>query len=245
MVQTLEDILAGQPSSVGRCMVWLRVMCELPLNVIEENSNNAEGISMNKLTKITNKQLMYGALAALVVCGYVTMGVVWHHQRNQINSLNQYVQTVSENQTAQNGGGYIASTIIPSENAVYLPLANLKLHATTLTEKFVYDYQDEHTIEGSKKVFPAELNVSLHSLSTSNFSTTKQFDCSQVAYADFVTPSYPVNPRWKLDGNVKLTDGRTMNVYYAPHIPGCDQTWKANDVDSKAVADALLKAASY
>lgn len=245
ILQTLEDILADQPNGFSRFVVWLRVICELPINVIQENSNNIGETGMSKLSKVTNKQLMYGALALLVVVGYIAMGIIWRHQRMQINALDAYVQTVSENQFATNGNGYNDVTIIPSEAAVYMPLAKLKLPATTPNEKLVYNYQEEHMVEGLKKVFPAELSISTHGLSTSNFSSTKQFDCSQVAYADFVTPSYPINPKWKLDGSVKLDDNRTMNIYYAPNVPGCDQAWKANKIDSKAIADSLLQAVSY
>lgn len=245
MVQTLEDILADQPNSLSRFIVWIRVMCELPVNIVEENSNTMGEISMNKLAKMTNRQLLYGLLAVLVIVGYIIMGAIWRHQRMQINSLNQYVQTVTTNQSAMYGGDYMAPSIIPSENSVYLPLAKLKLPATIANEKLVYNYQDARTVEGSKKVFPAQLSISTHSLSKSNFSSTNQFDCSEVVYADFVTPSYPMNPQWKLSGRIKLEDGRTMNVYYAPSIPGCNATWKANGIDSKVIANALLDAVSY
>ncbi len=245
MAQTLEDILAEQPDRLNRFIVWVRVACELPINVVEENSNNIGEVSMNKLTKVSNKQLMYGVLVALVVIGYGAMAMIWHHQRLQIKSLNQYVQTVTDTQVATSGGDYTAVTIIPSENAVYMPLGRLKLEASTLNQKLVYDYQEAHSVEGIKKVFPAELSISTHHLSTNSFSTTRQFDCSEVVYADFVTKSYPTNPKWKSDGSVKLDDGRTMNVYYAPSTPGCEQAWKISGIDSKAIADSLLKATSY
>lgn len=245
MAQTLEDILAEQPDRLNRFIVWIRVACELPINIVEENSNNMGEISMNKLTKVSNKQLLNGVLVALVVIGYGAMGMIWHHQRLQIKSLNQYVQTVTDTQVATSGGDYTAVTIIPSENTVYMPLGKLKLEASTLNQKLVYDYQEAHTVEGIKKVFPAELNVSTHHLSTNSFSTTRQFDCSEVVYADFETKSYPMNPRWKFDGRVMLDDGRTMNVYYATSIPGCEQAWNASGINTKAIADSLLQAKSY
>lgn len=245
MVQTLEDILAEQPNRFSRFIVWLRVICELPINIVEENSNAMGEISVNKLPKVTNRQLLYGALAVLVIVGYVAMGLMWRHQRIENKNLNQHLQTINDNQVATNGGVYTAVTIIPSENSVYLPLAKLKLPATTLNEKLVYNYQEERTVTGSSKTFPAELDISTHSLSTNNFSSTRQFDCSQVVYADFVTPSYPMNPKWKSDGSVTLADGRVMNVYYAPSIPGCQQAWHDNNIDSKAIADSLKQAVSY
>ncbi|MGH7241465.1 MAG: hypothetical protein ACREGB_04165 [Candidatus Saccharimonadales bacterium] len=199
---------------------------------------------MNKLPKISAKQYVYGALVILIVSCYVLLGVSMLKQRSQIKSLSDYVETVSQNQRATNGGGYSAVTIIPSENSVYLPFARLKLPATDMSEGFVYDYTPDHQVPGIKKLFNASLDISTHDLSANDYASA-QFDCSQVVYADFVIPSYPVNPMWKSDGSTKLADGRTMNVYYAPSIPGCQQTWAMNNIDSKAIANALKEAASY
>ena len=245
MAQTLEDILSEQPNRFSRFVVWLRIVCELPINIIEENSNTMGEISVNKLTKITNRQLVLGTLAVLVIGGYAAMAFIWHHQRTEISVLSSQLQTVNDNQVATNSGNYIAATISPSENSVYLPLAKLKMNATTLNENLVYRYEEAHTISGSKKTFPAELRISTHDLASNNYSTTKQFDCSEVVYADFATPSYPMNPQWKSAGSTKLADGRIMNVYYAPSIPGCDQAWNMSKIDSKAIADSLKEAVSY
>jgi hypothetical protein len=245
MVQTLDDILSEQEGRYGRFTVWLRVFFELPINIIEENLNSRGDMSVNKLTKISNRQLIYMVLAILVIGSYVGMAIIWRHQRTEVNSLNAQLQTVSDNQVARNGGSYNDVTIIPSEDAVYFPLAKLKLPATILNEGLVYNYANPYTVPGSKKVFPAQLNISTHFLAVNNYSTTRQFDCSQVAYADFVTPSYALNPMWKSDGNVKLSDGRTMNVYYATSIPGCKQAWQLSNVDSKAIADSIKQAVSY
>ncbi|HUS26606.1 MAG TPA: hypothetical protein VMY99_04650 [Nevskiaceae bacterium] len=200
---------------------------------------------MNKLTKISNRQLVYGALAMLVLGSYAATAALWQRQRTEISSLNSQLQIASENQFAMNGGSYNAVTIMPSEGAVYLPFANLKLPDTTLNMGLVYHYKPAGTIPGGKKVFPPEVSVSTHDLANNNFSTTQQFDCSQVAYADFGAPSYPVNPKYKSNSSVKLADGRLMNIYYAPSIPGCEATWKLNGIDAKAIADSLKQAVSY
>ena len=244
MVQTLDDMLSDQKTRSGRSTVWLRLLFELPINIIEENLSSVGGISVNKLTRITNKQYLYIVLALLVIGSYLIVGLVWRHERSEINSLNNQLQTVSENQRATNGGNYNTVTIIPSENTVYLPLARLKLSATVLNEQLVYSYTDAYKIPREKKVFPAELDISTHDLAVNDY-PTRQFDCSQVVYADFVTPSYPLNPMWKLDGNITLTDGRTMNVYYAPSIPGCKNAWQISNINSKAIADSLKQAVSY
>ncbi len=245
MVQTLDDILSDQKNDYERLAVWLRVIFELPINIIEENVNSIGGISVNKLTRITNRQYLYILLAIAVIGSYTAMLMIWRHENTEINSLKSELQTISENQVASNGGGYNAVDIIPNESAVYLPLARLKLPDTTLNEKLVYNYQIAHTISGIKKVFPAQLDISTHDLAVNDYSTTQQFDCSQVVYADFVTLSYPLNPMWKSDGDVMLADGRTMNIYYAPSIPGCKQAWQMNNIDSKAIADSLRQAVSY
>src|SRR4051812_41126188 len=70
MVQTLDDMLSEQQSRYGRFTVWLRVICELPINIIEENFNNMGEVSVNKLTKISNRQLIYAVLAVLVIGSY-------------------------------------------------------------------------------------------------------------------------------------------------------------------------------
>jgi hypothetical protein len=245
MVQTLDDMLSDQRGKRARYSVWLRIIFELPVNVIEENINSTGGISVNKLTKVTNKQYVYILLAALVVGSYVIMAVIWRHQRAEVNSLNSQLQTLTDNQVATNGGDYNAVTIIPSESAVYMPLANLKLSATNENEKLVYAFKDGLIIPGSKQVVPAQLKLSTHNLAVSNYSTTRQFNCTEIVYADFVTPSYPVNPKYKSNGSVKLADGRMMNIYYASEIPGCEHTWQINNIDSKAIADALKQAVSY
>lgn len=244
MLQTLDDLLSDQHSAYGRIAVWLRVAYELPINVIEENLNSMGEISVNKLTKISNRQLWYGIFALLLIGSYVTVGIVWGHQRARINALDSQLQTVSKNQFAMYGGSFTDVTISPSENAVYLPLARLKLSASVANEKLAYSYTDAYTVPGSKKDFPAQLDISTHDLSVNNY-TKSQFSCSQVVYADFVTSSYPLNPQWKSDGTVKLADGRTMNIYYAPSIPGCKDAWAMSKIDSKAIADSLKQAVSY
>jgi hypothetical protein len=244
MVQTLDDILSDQDTNFGRFAVWLKVSVELPINAIEENLSSLGEISVNKLTKITAKQYTYAAGGLLIIGSLVLLGVSSIMQRSQIKSLNQYIDTVSQNQLATSGGNYNAVSIVPSEDSVYLPLAKLKLTATDTNESLVYTYAPAHRVPGLKKLFNAELDISTHDLSMNNF-TSAQFDCSQVVYADFVTPSYPVNPMWKSDGSTKLADGRTMNVYYAPSISGCTQAWAMSNIDSKSIADSLKQAISY
>jgi hypothetical protein len=244
MVQTLDDILSDQDNNFGRFAVWLKVSIELPINAIEENISSLGEISVNKLTKITAKQYAYAAGGLFIAGSLILLGVSSFVQRSQIKSLNQYIDTVSQNQQATNGSNYNAVSIVPSENAVYLPLAKLKLPATDANESLVYTYTPAHRVPGLKKLFNAELNISTHALSVNNFAAA-QFDCSQVVYADFVTPSYPVNPMWKSDGSIKLADGRTMNVYYAPSISGCSSAWSMSNIDSKAIADSLKQAVSY
>jgi hypothetical protein len=245
MVQTLDDILSDQHSVYGRFSVWLRIIYELPVNILEENLNSMGEISVNKLTKISNRRLLYGVLALLVAGSYVAAGAIWHKQYIDAKALNSQLQIVSQNMFATNGGSYNSATIIPSENAVYLPLAKLKLSATIQNEGLMYSYKPDHTFPGDKKTFPAELDISTHDLAVNNYSDTRRFDCSQVVYADFVTPSYPISPIWKTDGSVKLADGRTMNVYYAPSIPGCERSWQMLKIDAKAIADSLKQAVSY
>ena len=244
MVQTLDDMLSDQNNKVGRLAVWLKVFIELLINATEENLSSLGEISVNKLTRITAKQYAFAAGGLLIISSLTLLSIGHIRQRSQIRLLNQYVDTVSQNQQAMSGDSYYAVTIVPNENSVYLPLARLKLPATALNESLVYDYTAEYRVPDIKKLFNAQLGLSTHDLSNNNFPTA-QFSCTQVAYADFVTPSYPVNPMFKSAGSTKLADGRLMNVYYAPSIPGCSQTWATNNIDSKAIADSLKQAVSY
>lgn len=197
------------------------------------------------MRKLQPRHYVYAILLLLIVISYASIVVLWHHQRGEIRSLNSRLNTLARNQAASQGSTYNEVTISPVDKSVYLPLANLKLPATTLNEGLVYAYTGPYTTNSDKKVFPARLSLSTHDLAANAASTTQQFDCSQAVYADFATPSYPINPMWKSDGSTKLADGRTMNVYYAPDIPGCQASWRLNNVNSKDIADSLKEATSY
>lgn len=192
------------------------------------------------------RRYVYALLLILVLLGYAGTFLAWQQERAAVNRLNE--DLLQSNEAAaihQNVANYYSPAIIPSEGAVYLPLAKLKLPATPLAQTLLYTYTDAYKIPGDAKVFPAQLSLTTHDLAVNGISTTKQFDCSQVAYADFVTPSYAVNPMYKLAGSVKLSDARTMHVYYAPSIPGCGQSWKMLQIDPLAIANTALKATSY
>ena len=197
------------------------------------------------MKKLEPMHYVYSALLLLIIGSYAGTLIVWHHQRGEIRSLNSQLAILSDNQAASQGPTYNDVTISPTDQAVYLPLVNLKLTESTLTEGLVYTYTGPYTVSGIKKVFPANLAISTHDLASNASSTTQQFDCTEVVYADFVTPSYPINPMWKSDGSVKLVDGRTMNVYYAPSIPGCQRSWQLNNINTKDIADSLKEATSY
>jgi hypothetical protein len=188
---------------------------------------------------------MYALLLLLILGSYACALLVWRHQRTEINQLNAEMSAAFDNQTVSQGPIYTDATISPSENMVYLPLARLKLPGSPLAESFVYTHTGPYTIPGDSKIFPANLSISTHAQAANDSSTTHQFDCTSVAYADFVTPSYPINPMWKTDGTTKLADGRKMNVYYAPSISGCQTSWQMNNINPKAIADLLREAVSY
>lgn len=197
------------------------------------------------MKKLQPRHYVYALLLLLILGSFLTLSTLWTHQQDEISTLNSEVSTLTSNQSASQGSIYYDVTVSPSDHAVYFPLAKLKVADSTLAEGLVYTYTPSYTIPHDNKVFPATLSVSTHDLASNAQSTTQQFDCTEVAYADFVTPSYPVNPMWKSDGTVKLADGRTMNVYYAPSIPGCSGAWRMNKVDSKVVADLLKQGSSY
>jgi hypothetical protein len=197
------------------------------------------------MKNVKPRYYVYSILLLLIIVNFAGLVLLWHHDRARLRALDSQVNILAGNQAASHGPTYREVTIAPSEKAVYLPLAKLKLSDSKLAEGLAYNYTDPYTVPGDKKVFPANLSISTHDLAANAASTTQQFDCTEVAYSDFVTPSYPLNPMWKLDGSTKLSDGRTMNIYYAPSIPGCNSSWQLNKVDAKSIADALKKASSY
>jgi hypothetical protein len=197
------------------------------------------------MKKLQPRHYVYALLLILILGSFTSASLLWTHQQDEISTLNSEVSSLTANQAATQGPTYNDVTIAPTDSMVYFPLAKLKVASSTLAEGLVYTYTPSYTIPHDSKVFPSTISISTHDLAANAQSTTQQFDCTEVAYADFVTPSYPVNPMWKSDGSVKLADGRTMNVYYAPSIPGCSGAWRLNDVNSKAIADVLKSAISY
>ncbi|HUB94205.1 MAG TPA: hypothetical protein VMB52_06915 [Verrucomicrobiae bacterium] len=191
------------------------------------------------------RHYVYLVLALCIVGSYAATMILWRHERARIDSLDGQISVLTTNEAADSSSSYSNVTIEPSTSSVYLPLVRLKLQDSPLAEGLMYNYANSYTIPGDKKVFPAVLSITTHDLAANAYSSTNQFDCSEVVYADFVTPSYPVNPMWKSDGSVKLGDGRTMNIYYAPSIPGCEHSWQSNGINSQAIANVLKQAASY
>lgn len=197
------------------------------------------------MKKFQPRHYVYALLIVLIAGSFAVLSLLWSHQQDEITSLNSEVATLSSNQASMQGPTYYDVTVSPSDKAVYFPLARLKVADSAAAEGLTYTYTPSYTIPHDTKVFPATITLSTHDLAANAQSTTHQFDCTEVAYADFVTPSYPVNPMWKSDGSVKLADGRTMNVYYAPSIPGCAGAWNLNTINAHAVADVLKQATSY
>lgn len=197
------------------------------------------------MKKFQPRHYVYALLLVLVLGSFTILSILWTHQQDEITSINTEVSTLTASQAATQGPTYYDVTISPSDKTVYFPLAKVKLADSISAEGLVYTYTPSYTIPHDSKVFPATLSISTHDLAANAQSTTQQFDCTEVVYADFVTPSYPVNPMWKSDGSVKLADGRTMNVYYAPSIPGCSGAWHLSNINSKAIADLLKQASSY
>lgn len=80
MLQTLDDMLADRPTSQERFGVWLRIVKELPLNVVEEHINNREGRGMSKLTK--NKPAMIAGVIIVLALGAMIIGLIANQSNN-------------------------------------------------------------------------------------------------------------------------------------------------------------------
>lgn len=55
MVQTLDDLLSEHEDSSHRLGIWLRVLIELPSNLVVEHVNNLKGVGMNSVKSINKK----------------------------------------------------------------------------------------------------------------------------------------------------------------------------------------------
>src|SRR5580700_6723464 len=111
------------------------------------------------MKKMQPKHYVYVVFLLLTICSYVGIAVLWRHQRGEIRSLNAEVTTLAANQSASDASNYTEVTISPTDSAVYLPLAKLKLPDSGLSEGLVYSYAGPHTVAGIKKMFPANLSV--------------------------------------------------------------------------------------
>jgi hypothetical protein len=62
MVQTFEDMLASEQSSLGRAIIWLRVLVDLPISAAKECISNGKGIAMTR-----NIKLVFGGVVLLLL----------------------------------------------------------------------------------------------------------------------------------------------------------------------------------
>lgn len=73
MVQTVADMLDDKHGTAEKGMVWLRIYCELPLSIIRENISVIGDSTMHKLSLMSNKRLVFGLAAILLVVMFFTV----------------------------------------------------------------------------------------------------------------------------------------------------------------------------
>ena len=78
MVQTLQDMLDDNESSMERVAIWLRITTELPLSVLKENINNIGEGGMGKLVTISNKRLVISGIS-IVIAGIIATVGLWRN----------------------------------------------------------------------------------------------------------------------------------------------------------------------
>ncbi len=65
MVQTFDDMLENERSSIGRLRIWTITLMDMPFSAAKEHITNGGGISMNRNFKL----LLGAALAAILIAG--------------------------------------------------------------------------------------------------------------------------------------------------------------------------------
>ena len=65
MAQTFDDMLAGESTWVGRGLVWIRTLVDLPLSAGREYITKGREIPMNRNTKF----MLAGVIAAILIAG--------------------------------------------------------------------------------------------------------------------------------------------------------------------------------
>jgi hypothetical protein len=75
MVQTFDDLLSEDDGKQHAFAIWFRIGRELPLNIIEEHTNNLKGVNMDNI-KSNKRVLVIGGAVALLTIGIGTSFVL-------------------------------------------------------------------------------------------------------------------------------------------------------------------------
>lgn len=65
MVQTFDDMLAGEKTQMGRIKVWTRALLDLPSSAVKEHITNGKELTMNRDFKL----LLAASLVAILIVG--------------------------------------------------------------------------------------------------------------------------------------------------------------------------------
>lgn len=79
MVQAFDDLLSEDTRPQHTLAIWLRVVGELPMNIIEEHIHNVEGKKMSDLKP--NKRLVIVVSAMVVVVVAAAIGLTVHQNK--------------------------------------------------------------------------------------------------------------------------------------------------------------------
>ena len=106
MLQTLQDMVDDQTTFEERALLWLRVMLEMPVSIIQENVTAVTEKATNRLTSTSNKGLKIGVdtivLVAIAIGVGYTRGPILKVSSHLLYGRHLQAITVSANTAIQN-----------------------------------------------------------------------------------------------------------------------------------------------
>lgn len=185
-------------------------------------------------------------LALLIVTVVVMQGIFILIGLSRINQLedsvaNSNTQHISQDaSSALQAVGLSQPAVSVSNDKVYLIDSRLVLPLTKESASLLYSSREVGPQKELKTTYDVTTRA-LAALPAQGFQD--QFACTPVRFS-FETSANPYNADEKPNPAIKLSDGRTLQVYTYTNAD-CDAQWQAAGVDPSAIAQLFAKATSY
>lgn len=188
-----------------------------------------------------NKQLIWGAVLGVVVLVVAAMSTVALQRSSAAQDAIQDLQTkqaVGDATAALSALRLNQPAVSVSDKKVYFPELKLALPLNDTSLSLLYSGRSTK----DDGVYTYDLTTrELAALPTAGFQ--KELSCMPVRFS-FETKANPYNQHEIAGREVKLADGRTLQIYaYANNV--CNEQWDVAKVDPVAIADTLKQAVSY